>query len=92
MKKLFSLLLAPAAAGQVTTTPAIVISSAGDEEKYITAKIGQEKFALYHLEGVWDFLAGKVTNIAYPVWPKIVQDILAMTCAPRAGQLSRLLI
>ena len=92
LKKLFSLSSAPAAAGQVMTTPATVISSAGDEKKEITAKIGQAKFALYHIGGVWDFLAGKVTNLAYPVWPKTVEDILAMAQALREGQLPSLLI
>ena len=66
------------AAGQVTTAPAIVIRSAGDEEKEITAKIGQARFALCHIGGVWDFLAGKVTNLAYPVWPNTIENILAM--------------
>jgi hypothetical protein len=41
---------------------------------------------------VWDFSSGKVTGIAYPVWPKTVEDILAMARSARAGQLSSLLI
>ena len=33
-----------------------------------------------------------MTHIAHPVWPKTVEDILQMTQAARAGQLSSLLI
>ena len=84
--------LAPTAAGQVTTASAIVVRSAGDEEKEITAKICQAKFTLYHVGGIWDFLAGEASNIAHPVWPKTVQDILAMARTSRAGQLLSLLI
>jgi hypothetical protein len=67
LKRFFSPSSASPAVGQVTSAPAILIRSAGDEEKEITAKIGQAKFALYHVGGVWDFLAGNVMNIAYPV-------------------------
>jgi hypothetical protein len=81
-----------AAAGQVTTATDIVCRSVVDEENEITAKIGRAKFALYHVGGIWDFLAGKVSNIAYPVWTKTVQDSLALLRAPRAGQLPGLLI
>ena len=52
LKKIVSPSSALVAAGQVLATPAIVIRSAGDEEKEITAKIGQAKFALYHIGGV----------------------------------------
>ena len=46
LSKLFSPSSAlPATAGQVTTVQAIVIRSAGDKEKEITAKIGQANFA-----------------------------------------------
>ena len=83
LRELFSPSLAPVA---------IVIRSTGNKEKYITTKIGQSKFVLYHVGGIWDFLAGKVLKITYPVWPKTVHGILAMACAPRAGQLSSLLI
>ena len=72
LKELVPPLLAPTTTGQATTTPAIVIRSAGNEEKEITTKIGRAKFALYHVEGIWNFLAGKVSNIAYPVWTKTV--------------------
>ena len=78
-------------AGQAIPAPAIVIRSTGDKEKEITAKIGQAKFTLYNVGGVWDCLGGKVLNIAYSVWPKTRKDISAIACAPRAGQLSSLL-
>ena len=84
LKIFFSPLLASPAVGQVTSAPAIIARSAGDEEKKITAKIGQAKFGVYHAGGVWDFSAGKVTNVAYPVWSKTVEDTL--------GQLLILLI
>ena len=92
LKRLFAPSSDLPAVGQVTSAPAIVIRLARDKEKEITAKIGQAKFALYHVGGSWDFSAGKVTNIAYPVWPKAVEDILQMAWAARAGQLSSLLI
>ena len=82
LRELFSPSLAPVA---------IVIRSTGNKEKYITTKIGQSKFVLYHVGGIWDFLAGKVLNIAYPVWPKTVQDILVMARVPRLGQVAGLL-
>ena len=44
------------AAGQVMTAPANGIRSAGDEEKEITAKIGQAEFALYHIGRILFFL------------------------------------
>ena len=40
LKRFLSLPSALPAVGQVTSAPAIIIRSAGDEEKYITAKIG----------------------------------------------------
>ena len=64
--------LNPAATGQAMTAPAIVIRSAGDKEKETTGKIDQVKFALYHVGAIWDFLVGRVLNIAYPVWLKTV--------------------
>ena len=74
LKIFFPPSLAPAAAGQVLSAPAFVIRSTSDEETEIMAKIGKAKFALYHVGGVLDFLAGKSTNIAYPVLPKTVQS------------------
>jgi hypothetical protein len=92
LEKLYSSSSAPAATGQVTTTPVIIIRTVGHEEKEITANIGQAKVTLHHVGGVWDVLAGKVTDIPYPVWPTMVQDILVMVHPPRAEQLSSLLI
>ena len=73
-KMLFFPSLAPAPASQVLSAPDFVIRSTSDEETEIMAKIGKAKFALYHVGGVLDFLAGKSTNIAYPVLPKTVQS------------------
>ena len=92
LRKFFSPSSVSPVAGQVTPASTIVIRSAGDDEKEITAKMGQAKFALYNAGGVWDFSSGKVTGIGYPVWPKTVEDILAMARSARAGQLSSLLI
>ena len=64
--------LNPATPGQAMTAPAITMRSAGDKEKQTTGKIDQVKFALYHVGGIWDFLVGRVSNIAYPVWLKTV--------------------
>ena len=52
LKKIVSPSSALVAAGQVLATPAIVIRSAGDEEKQITGNIDQAKFALYHVGGI----------------------------------------
>ena len=96
LKRFFSPSSVLPAAGQVMSTPAIVSRSAGDVETDITAKTGQTKFVLYHAGGVLDFSAGKVMNVTYYVWTKIMEDIcyniLAMAWAPRAGQLSSLLV
>jgi hypothetical protein len=92
LKSFFSPSSASPVASQVTPASTIIVRSAGDDEKEITAKIGQAKFALYNTGGVWDFSLGKVTEIAYPVWPKTVEDILAMARSARAGQLSSLLV
>lgn len=76
----------------ITTTPTIIIKSAGDEEKDIIARQGEVRCVLYHAGATINFDTTKVTDIKYHILLTTTESIYGMLCVSRGNQLSSALV
>ena len=69
----------------------IQVRSAADDEKDLSARIGQAKSKLYFIGGTWDFTNGTVTNVDYAILSRSLESIHQKPRTARADLMQGLL-